>query len=424
VPAGVKEKNFPNGSVLYGTAVGAGSEGDHVNMVLGDDPLKEMGDISDEDILSYYKNVIVPMADASDQSAIVGTRKRPKDIYHLIQEMTADMDAYDLAGYELIEYPAIKEPWEDKYGDGPNVRADLEYATKTAPKLADMLDVPGDEVSILWPEGRGVDFLEGKAGRMGPNSFKREFCMVFTHVEGAIIKRQLIDGPPMSLDSAPPENREELEAMDVTPERITIGIDPAVVEGSDNNAWVVLCRDTDGYRYPLHVEYDDGLSPSYIRETTVDLFERWDPAKIVWESNGWQEWLAEEQVQFPDYLPMEMAGTGKRKHSWQSGVPAIADAVESGQFRFYRDSDGTEALIDALCQLRLDDNDHLAGHTPDVVMALYMAEKGMAMGRVESSRRSMRGGTRKESESERETRRTLRGNPVGEQILDQRDSLR
>jgi len=129
-------------------------------------------------------------------------------------------------------------------------------------------------------------------------------------------------------------------------------------------------------------------------------------------------------VKFPDYLPMEMAGTGKRKHSWQSGVPAIADAVESGQFRFYRDSDGTEDLIDALCQLRLDDNDHLAGHTPDIVMALYMAEKGMAMGRVESSRRSMRGGSRDKSESERETRRTLRGNPVGEQLLDQRDSLR
>lgn len=428
IPPGMKEKNFPgNGATFYGTSVGAGSEGDHVNMVLGDDPLKEIGDIPDEKIVDFYQKVIVPMADKSDLNALVGTRKRPKDIYHLIREVTSELEEFDLEGYRLYEYPAIKEVWMDKYGDRPENLADVDFHECHAPDLADVLGIDGDTVSVLWPEARGVEFLLGKLARQGKASFVREFCMVFTHVEDAIIKRGLIDGPPVSIPTEPPHDLEGIEARDLEFEKITIGIDPAVVEGSDNSAWVVLGLDGRETRYVLHVSYNDGLSPERIRETTIDLYERYEPGKIVWESNGWQEWLAEEQVQFPDYLPMEMAGTTKRKHSWQSGVPKIADRIEMGKYRLFRDDDGTEDLIDALCSIRMDDNDHLAGHTPDVVMALYMAEKGLTMGHAASSRTNLKRGNsekaREREQSDREKREALKdAGEIGEAILGNMDS--
>lgn len=425
IPRDIKEKNFPNGSTLYGTGVGGGIEGSHVNMVIGDDPLKELGDIPDEDIVDFYQKVIVPMADSSDLNVIVGTRKRPKDIYHLIREVTAGLEEFDISGYQLIEYPAVREAWVEKYGDRPeNLATGDLYTTEDAPQLAEALGLPGDTVDILWSEGRGPKFLLGKLARQGKPSFMREFCMVFTHVEDAIIKRELIDGPPVSIDDSPPVDWSEIEERDIGLERIAVGIDPAVVEGSDNNAWATVGVDGEGTRYVLDVTYNDGLSPRRIREETISLWERYEPAKIVWESNGWQEWLAEEQVQFPDYLPMEMAGTTQRKHSWQSGVPAIADMVESGQYRFFRDDEGTEDLVDALCSLRMDDNDHLSGHTPDVVMALYMAEKGLAMGQASSSRGSMdSSGDPEQDAKDRETRRELQQSEIGRAILDSRDSL-
>lgn len=427
VPAGMKEKHFPgNGSAFYGTSVGAGSEGHHVNMVVGDDPLKETGDISDESIVDYYQKVIVPMADESDMNVIVGTRKRPKDIYHLIREITEELEEYNIQGYRLFEYPAIREVWLEKYGDRPHNLGSVEYTECRAPDLADVLGIDGETVGVLWPEARGTDFLLGKLARQGKASFVREFCMVFTHVRDAIIKRGLIDDPPTSIHEPPPADLADIEARNLGIERITMGIDPAVVEDSDNNAWVALGVDGDDVRYPLHASYNDGLSPKRIREQTIALWERYEPGSIVWESNGWQEWLAEKQVKFPNFLPMEMEGTTKRKHSWKSGVPKIADRIEMGEYRFFRGDEGIEDLIDALCSLRMDDNDHLDGHTPDLVMALYMAEKGLESGYAASSRGSLRTAGKSEAarereRDERERRRALQGSAVGDAILDVAD---
>jgi len=426
VPAGVKEKNFPNGSTLYGTAVGAGAEGDHVNMVVGDDPLKELGDIPDKQIVDFYQKVIVPMADTSDLSTIVGTRKRPKDIYHLLLQVVDDMDEFDLEGYRLLEYPAVKEAWDRKYGDRPDHLAARdpesvhEYTEKVAPDLAAALGLDGDTVSVLWDHARGPDFLLGKLARQGKPSFMREFCMVFTHVEDAIIKRSLIEDYPVGRNGPPPSSRVEAEAeYGIDLEKVAIGIDPAVVEGSDYAAWVVLGVDADETRHVLHVSYADGLSPKRIRKTTVDLDNQYSPEIIVWESNGWQEWLAEEQVEFPSHLPMEMAGTTKRKHSWTEGVPRLAGRIEDAEYRFYLDDDTTEDLVDALCSLRMDDNDHLAGHTPDLVMAQYMAEKGLTQRGLSSSRTTTGASERERERKEqaREKRDELEGNPVGDAIV-------
>lgn len=420
IPRSVSEKQFPNGSTLYGTGVGGGIEGSHVNMVIGDDPLKEMGDVGDEAIMEFYLNVIVPMASGADRSVIVGTRKRPKDIYHLIRERTADLQEFDIQGYRLIEYPAIREPWTEKYGDRMDHLTDASYTEYTAGDLADPLGLQGDTVSVLWPEGRGTDFLLGKLARQGKASFVREFCMVFTHVEGAIIPRDLIEDTNASINAPAPDTRKEAEAfladyhnLDAFEfDQVSIGMDVAVVEGGDNTAWAVI-GERDGTRYVLHVSYDDGIHPDRMRRTTKELYERYEADIIVPEKNGF-EWYLDQHVQFDDHLPIQMHNTGKAKHSWTRGVPAIAEGIESGVYRFFIEDDGIEQLVDGLCSLRMDDNDHLAGHTSDEVMALYMAIKGFEKGNLTSSRKSMRGKTeqdREREQSNREKRQALKGTP-------------
>jgi len=371
--------------------------------------------------MEFYLNVIVPMASGADRSVIVGTRKRPKDIYHLIRERTADLQEFDIEGYRLVEYPAIREPWERKYDDRPEHLTDSTYHERDAPKIARALGLPGDTVHVLWPEGRGTEFLYGKLARQGKASFVREFCMVFTHVEGAIIPRDLIEQTNASIDAPAPDTRQEAEAFladyhnldSFTFDRVSIGLDVAVVEGGDNTAWAVIGERGDT-RYVLHVSYDDGIHPERMRRTTTDLYQRYDADIVVPEKNGF-EWYLDRHVQFDASLPIQMHNTGSAKHSWTRGVPAIAEGIETGQYRFFTDDDGIQELIDGLCSLRMDDNDHLAGHTSDEVMALYMAIKGFEKGNLTSARRSMKYDSTPESKEQerkdREKRNSLRGTP-------------
>jgi len=89
----------------------------------------------------------------------------------------------------------------------------------------------------------------------------------------------------------------------------------------------------------------------------------------------------------------------------------------------------TDALITALTTIQMHDGE-LAGHTPDLVMALYMAHKRLVdpSGQASSRRASLVGGSerdRERAEQDREKRRKLRGSgPVGDAIVDAYDRER
>lgn len=439
VPQGVKQKDFPgNGSTVYGTSVGGGIEGSHVNLIVGDDPLKEQGDISDEDIMDFYLKVIVQMADSADLNVIVGTRKRPKDIYHLIRKRTEELTDQGIRGYRLIEYPAVREVWLDKYGDRPGTLADADlYTTVEVSRLADGLGLEIDTLDVLWPEARGAEFLLGKLARSGRAAFVREYSMVFTHVKDAIIKRDLVDRDPVSIHpdavewDAPP-TRTDAEAFlaeyvnepGFEFDRVAVGLDPAVVEGGDNCAWSVGGQ-WRNHLFHLYTTYINGIQPERMRETTIDLYDRYEADVIVAEKNG-LDWYMDRHVKFPSHLPIRKHNTGAAKHSWTRGVPAIASGIEDGLWRFFRGHEGTEDLIDGLCSIRMDDNDQLAGHTPDVVMALYMVTKGLGSGEgavldlspdaIPEEKRTHQ--QQKEAREAEKERALEEGGPIGQAILD------
>jgi len=444
-------KSYPNGAKLDTAWVTGAYEGGHVDTQIGDDPMKELGDISDSDVEHWYGNVIVPTLNPGETlQAIIGTRKRPNDLYEILRRRH-DSEGFNDAvpGYNLVEYPAIREAWQDEY-ERPQDLADADlYTSVDAPALAEHLGLEGDRLSLLWPEARDVDFLLRNLGMQGESYFLREYCMVYTQVEDAVVHREWIDNT--TVPRAPPSGFAEPWTPAAYPDavdrsgfdRIVIGHDPAG-KGRDNFAWVTLgvvshpidrlagghaYADSDQatvqLRHVLDAYQAQDVPPSRWREKLTALHDRYEPDTIAIESNLNQTWtMSDEQI--PDRVrrAIEPIATGRGKHNWEDGVPGIGSDIEAGKYRFYvggGDSNMTEALITALTSVQRKDGE-LVGHTPDLVMALYMADRALETGRIESSRSSLRGGSG--DDGERETRRTLRGNPVGEQLLDQRDSLR
>ena len=373
----LKRKSFRNKSRLLTTWVEGSAEGGHVNMSVGDDPLKEVGGIPDEKIESWYTGVVEPMLNRDGIHVIVGTRKRPNDVYEILRTKNADNDQFDdLPSYNLMEYPAIREVWADKYGDRPEDVADESlYTTIEDPTLARALGIPGTEVSVLWPEGRPAKWLRRKLGAQGKPKFDREFCMVFSNVANAIIKRADIE-EHCSIQAAPPW---EVNPLDSPYARIVVGVDPAGPSGGDSSSYVSLGVRESGVRDIVDVYNAESINPSRFKRKLQELDERYAPSEIVIESNGMQTYVVEDAVEFDRSLPIKGANTSGRKHSWEDGIPRIAHRIANGGYQFYREDDRghTEQLIDALTTLVMDENDRLQGHTPDPVSALYQAEKAI-----------------------------------------------
>lgn len=369
----LKRKAYPNKAKVYTTWVEGASEGAHVNQSLGDDPLKETGGIPDEKIEAWYSKTIVPMLNRGGQHVIVGTRKRPNDIYEILRTKNQEDDAFDdLPSYNLVEYPAIREPWITKYGDRMgDLAPESLYTEVDAPALADALDVAGDTLSILWPEGRPVEWLAGKLGAQGKPYFLREFCMVFSQVDDAIIPRDMVEA--CSTDESAPY----LITPDSPYVRVVIGVDPASTQGTDSSSFVVLGVREDGHRDIIHVFNAEAIDPVRFKSTLQTLDMRYSPDTIVIESNGMQQYIIDDAVEFDRTLPIQGANTSSKKHSWETGIPRMRHRVEQGGYTFFAGGeDHTDQLVNALTTLTMEEG-KLVGHTPDPVSALYQAEKAV-----------------------------------------------
>lgn len=457
-------KSFGNGAKVDTTWVTGGYEGGHVDLQCGDDPMKELGDIPDQEVEHWYGNVIVPTLNPGNTlQCIVGTRKRPNDMYEILRRRH-ESEGFDdkIPGYNLVEYPAIREAWLQEY-DRPQDLAPVElYREVDAPVLADALDLPGDSLHILWPEARDPDFLTRNLGMQGRSYFLREFCMVYTQVEDAVVHREWIEdttserAPPTRFDSetwTPMDYPEPIGrgAFD----EVIVGHDPAG-KGRDRFAFVTvgtlthppeslpegvraLAVDDDGNPRPVRIRHildawqAQDVPPSRWRDKLTSLHDRYRPDEIAIESNLNATWVSDDD-EIPQRVQdaIEPVATGRGKHSWADGVPAIGSDIESGRYRFYSgggEQNMTGALVTALTSVRRN-NGELVGHTPDLVMALYMAHKRLTddSGRAASSRARLGRTSRSESErereeTEREKRRALKDSPIGRSILENADSF-
>lgn len=434
-------KEFHNGSRIRTTWVQGAAEGGHVDLSLGDDPMKEFADIPDARIEEWYGKVIVPMLNPDGLHAIIGTRKRPSDLYELLRtKHEADEALADLPSYTLTEYPAIREAWIDEYDRPQDLAPAHVYTPCEAPSLASALDLDTDTLHILWPEARPPEWLAKNLGGQGGPYFMREFNMVFRQAEDAIVQRAWIQAT--ATDRAPPASFEETHRWQPRdhPEAVTredfeavgVGIDPAGA-GRDRFAFVtvgdlrhgttpdgepVICR------HVLDAWQRQDVPPSEFRSKLEALHSRYRPDVLALEANLNQTWVADDEA-IPKHVrrDIETITTTRRKHSWKEGVPRIGSDIEAGKYRFYTGGgDHTSELITALTSVQRDPSTgDLVGHTPDLVMALYMCHRALdSPGGATSSRTSLDGSA---SGEDRETRDSLRESEIGRAILDTRDRI-
>ena len=361
-------KEFQNGSMLYAGWLFGGIEGDRSHLLILDDVIKERGDGSTDEILTWIEGVTVPMVKDSGKTAIIGTRKKPDDIYRHI----ASREAYD-----FTEYPAILEVWDQEF------RSDQDWEIRRPPEeLYTEVDNPlsegGDTVHVLWPEARGPQYLRDKYEQMSPHLFWREFCMVIRGASGNLIQSGDVDldtddGGCSIRGRSPPRKYRAGSG-----EAIVVGHDPAQSPTGDDAAFLVQLLRRSGERVLLDAHAEQGMSPSAIKARLQEYDRRYDPALIVIEDNGMQQYVVNDAIEFSPELRAKVTGistTGK-KHSWENGIPRLRNLVENGGIQFYRGHDATEDWIQAALSLELDEG-RLSGHTPDLIAAWYMAEQGL-----------------------------------------------
>lgn len=361
-------KEWANGSALYAGWLFGAIEGDRSHLLILDDVIKEHGDGDTENILTWIEGVTVPMVKDSGKTVIIGTRKRPDDIYSHLK---------DREGYDFTEYPAILDVWDQEFGedsDHRDRRPPQDLYTETENPFSD----GADTIRVLWNEARGPDYLAEKRKKMSAHLFYREYCMVIRGASGNLIDTQdinrLVDDGGCSIRGQEPPQTMTPGAGEAT----VVAHDPAQSGTGDFAAFVAFHVGRDGRRTLLDAVADKGMAPSEIKATLADFDERYDPALIIIENNGMQQYVEHDAIEMSASMRAKVQGiptTGK-KHSWENGIPRLRTLVENGSIQFYRGHEGTEDWIQAALSLELKDG-KLKGHTPDYIAAWYMAEEGI-----------------------------------------------
>jgi len=364
----IQTKVFPNGSTFNSAWLYGGLEGARADLIVFDDVIKEKGDGDTHDIWQWITGAALPIGKRDSQEVFIGTRKRPNDIYEYIRAET---------NFPLYEYPLMLDFWDQEYGadnDWEQRRPDPELYTELENPLSD----GADTVQVLWPEARGPDFIKEKRGKTGWQMFLRAYCLVLSGAEGDLVDKPDID-QPVDEGGCSIRGRTPPQKYRAGPgESIVVSFDPASSPSGDNAAFEAWLVRRDGTRVLLEAIAEKGLKPSQVEETLVGLDRRYDPAVVAIESNGIQQFIVESAIEWDAQLAAKTVGfnTGSDKHSLENGIPRLQTLVENGRVHFYRGHDGTEDFITAAQSLRMSDG-KLEGHTPDLIMAWYMAEKAI-----------------------------------------------
>jgi len=362
-----KTKVLANGSSLMTGWLNGGIEGSRAHLLILDDIIKEKGDGDTQEVINWVDGVAQPMVKEGGRTVLVGTRKRPNDLYNHYR-------SYE--GYALREFPAILDIWNQEFredDDWQSRRPDSEYYSDVENPWRE-----GETMQVLWPEARGPGWLVNKRSKIADYLFWREYTLTIRGASGNLVDEQdinrLVDDGGCSIRDREPPRQLQPGAGEAT----IVALDPAQSPTGDNIAFTAWKVGRDGRRTLLDAQATKGMPPSQVKATLADLDERYDPAVMVVESNGIQQYVVNDAIEFSASLRAKIVGipTSGKKHSWENGIPRLRSLVENGGLQLYRGHDGTEDWVQAALSLELKDG-KLSGHTPDLIAAWYMAEQGI-----------------------------------------------
>jgi hypothetical protein len=307
---GVNQLGFSNGSLISGLGFGTSSRGRHPDVIIVDDPLKDLGGMTDEDQERAYFGVITGMAMEKTKLITVGT---PVDFNDLLMKLEAN------PAYQVWKRPALNEAGEPLF--------------------------PG-----LWSKAA----LEQKRLEMGSINFSREYLL-----ERIDPTTQPFKAGFTTFYEVPPENFA----------RIVTVCDPAYTENDGDATAIVTVGFTHGnHAYVLEAKEVRREDPGMIVDELFKTISRFKPDSVGIERKkgdaiaySFRERRTRENRW--DFRYVELSHGGKNKDDmsrigglvprWESHAihlhkTQVALQQELYRFRFKDTTKGHDDLVDAL----------------------------------------------------------------------------
>ena len=325
------QKIFTNGARISASAVGVAMEGERVHGAILDDILEEFPRFSDEKVIHWMTQVVVPFLLPKAWMWLLQTQKRLGDITDWVGENPA--------------WISIRQPITDPEGNP------------------------------VWEEYWDEERIEGRRTEMPKREFESEYMLNCLSDETAVVPFNTIQPclePQQSLDDVP-KGWDVVMGVD-----LAVGMDVA----NDETAYCVVAfnRETKERKIVhlwsgrIQAEGFGWLSAQV--DNLKSLAEQFNPRVIMVESNGYQR-LVHNAAKETAGLPVQRHNTGSEKHHGSVGIPSIAFHMEQRRYQIPYDRDAQEKLqplIRGLTGLTYGLNGKLMGHTPDTVISLWMCE--------------------------------------------------
>jgi len=170
-----KVKEFHHDASLTTAWLFGAVEGARAHVLIHDDIIKERGDGDTSEIVNWVDGVAQPMVKDDGRTVMVGTRKRPDDIWSHYR---------DYEGYALREFPAILDTWDQEFSED-----DDHQERRPDPELYEEVANPwgNGTLRVLWPDARGPEWLADKRSKMADHLFWREYTLTIRGASGNLI---------------------------------------------------------------------------------------------------------------------------------------------------------------------------------------------------------------------------------------------
>jgi hypothetical protein len=354
-------------------AVGLGSAvtGGRFDLILADDPIDPINVQSAtqrDKTLNYFLDTIIPRLDPNGQFVFIGTRQHRYDLYnyfinHPLYRVIVAKALIREPKYQIVK---LDEPrYETIHGRDFVIEHDVRIIGR-------------DKGEALCPEMWPVPRLILQRFEIGSRNFNKVYQGEVQDEADAWIKSQW-------MEQCKDRDRSYGVFDDEDYDIIVGGVDPALTisvkiakeRDTDWAIWFTIGHNVLTKRFDwLGVERARGLSPDQVMGRYEAQQNVFDPDAIYSETNSFgtiYHWMAEKKASI--YVPVIAHKTTRwNKADPMAGLPTIAALFESNRYSMPYKTERDRAITDQIINVLYDFD--AEEHTPDELMALWIAQCG------------------------------------------------
>jgi len=269
---------FVNGAWIQATSVGSSIRGEHPAVIALDDVLAELGDITMESVLDWFKKVITPMADPGSSIFCVGTPMSLEDLYH---KQMLGKDTWKSNTWSSIPN------WDEYQADPQNVK-----------------------MLALWPDFRSIQYLmEQKVTLEDDLAFSQEYLCKVVDDDAQVFKRGSVrKNIDMSLVISSSGHSDD--------GRYVIGFDPSHGIVKDFTVLIVLRQDAEGIIHFVDMWRRNDFPPDRQADAIIEWCKRYPAPTVAAEDVGFQrlyETIIQQKGAVIDFQPSKASNKGLKQ---------------------------------------------------------------------------------------------------------------